>query len=162
VTALDKAIRAAQVADAHFLLARRPRIAGEAGSMALQGEPATALFVYAHARVTPSEVIPQWHATTPEERSAWEIFRATMRILDAVEREENLRRRNVVRMPVPSWMFEDGIEEQLPGMNDRVSYGQPRRAAAPPSPQTPQTSPALPPLRAQQSEPKTPGGRKKG
>jgi hypothetical protein len=162
VTALARAIQAAQIADAHFLLARRPRIAEEAVKLALQGEPATALFVYAHARVTPGEAIPQWHAASPEERSAWEIFRATMRILDAVEREERLRQSKVVRMPVPAWMLEDLIGEQLPGIGDRVSYGPQRRAAAPPPPQTPQTSSALPPLPAQQSEPKPSGRRKKG
>ncbi len=145
MTLLEIAIRAAQAADPHFVLARRPKIAEEALGFALSqsGAPANALFIFAQGRIAPASTVASWVALKPEQRSAWEIFRATASILYRVEGEERAKAERAkprARMAVPDWML-DGEDDFEAGMGDRLAIGMPRPAprkiSTPPAPETP-------------------------
>jgi hypothetical protein len=124
MTLLDTAIRAAQVADPHFVLARRTSLAMDALDFVLSqpGAPADAVYIYALSRIKPGPEIPKWTGLRPDERSAWEIFRATAAILHRAEQEERAKAvKPRPRLAVPDWMIGD-MAELAPGMSDRVSY----------------------------------------
>jgi hypothetical protein len=122
MTIIDSAIRAAQVADPHFVLARRVSLAMDALDFVLSqpGAPADAVYIFALSRIKPGPEIPSWAGLRPDERSAWEIFRATAAILHRAEQQEQAKAvKPRPRLAVPDWMIGD-MNELAPGMGDRV------------------------------------------
>jgi hypothetical protein len=129
---LDSAIRAAQIADQHFVLTRRPAVALQALKFALEvSSTPPGLHIFVSGQIAPRPAIASWDALKPDERSAWAIFHATARILHAAAREEMAKAASKpFRMPVPRWMYEDE-DRMVPSMSDRT-YPVPRAAAPPP------------------------------
>jgi hypothetical protein len=121
MTLLDTAIRAACAADPNFALNRKPKLAQAALEFCACFPDANAEAVYIHAQQKPA-----WRDAGPKARSAWEIFRATLRILwEAEAREAEKSRATRVLHAVPDWM-RDGDDEPFYGLSDTIFPPRPR------------------------------------
>jgi hypothetical protein len=115
MSALEKAIRAACAADPNFVLNRHKKLSGRCADF-IDGFPdagSEALYIHAQQK-------PAWVQAKPETRAAWEIFRATLKILRSTERQENEKVKTAApRAPISRWMI-DGGEDEFPRLNERI------------------------------------------
>lgn len=132
MTLLEIAIRAACAADPHFVLNRKPEMAQGCLSfvLAAQSAGAEAVYIRAHAGKT----VEPFARLKPEQRSAWEIYRATVLILNRLECEEAEKARcaNPVPGVAPLWML-GRADDVRPGLGDHVTIGMPMAAAPAPA-----------------------------